>query len=137
MEKKLIEELYRNKELMGINEDTQPPSHVNVSKDGAVNFFDLESKKVYKYRLIAKALGRSFDIIVKSIDLNTGTMTYIDPDTQKEKTEVINDESKQNIIQNFRNGDNFENLHSFRTDKGIKVTINLNFVGEYPLNKKT
>jgi hypothetical protein len=136
MERKLIEELYRNKELMGLNEDTTPPSSISVSKDGTVNFFDLGNKKAYKYKLIAKALGRSFDVVIKSIDLNNGTMVYIDPDTKKEETEVINDESKQNIIQNFRNGENFENLHSFRTKKGIKVTINLNFVGEYPINIK-
>jgi hypothetical protein len=135
MERKLIEELYRNKELMGINEDTTPPSNITVSKDGIVNFYDLGAKKVYRYKLVAKALNRSFDIMVKSIDLNTGTMTYIDPDTEKEETEVINNESKQNIIQNFRNGDDLENLHSFKK-KGVNVKINLNFVGEYPLNIK-
>jgi len=135
MERKLIEELYRNKELMGINEDTTPPSHVSVSKDGIVNFYDLETEKVYRYKLVAKALNRSCDIMVKSIDLNTGTMTYIDSDTEKEETEVINEESKQKIIENFRNGDHLENLHSFKK-KGVNVTINLDFVGEYPLNKK-
>jgi hypothetical protein len=135
MERKLIEELYRNKELMGINEDTTPPSNISVSKDGTVNFYDLDAKKVYKYKLVVKAMNRSFDIIVKSIDLNNGTITYIDPNTEQEETEVINEESKQKIIQNFRNGDDLENIHSFKK-KGLNVTINLNFVGEYPLNKK-
>ena len=45
MKRKLIEELFRNKELMGLNEDTTPPSHVSVSKDGTVNFLISKTKK--------------------------------------------------------------------------------------------
>jgi hypothetical protein len=135
MERKLIEELFRNKELMGLNEDIKPPNHVNVSKDGTVNFFDLENKKAYRYKLVAKVLKKTLDVLVKSIDMNTGSITYVNPDTEKEETAVIDETAKQNIIQNFRNGQDFENLYSFKS-KGLNVTINLNFVGEAPIIKK-
>ena len=135
MKRKLIEELFRNKELMGLNEDTTPPSHVSVSKDGTVNFFDLEDKKVYRYKLVAKALGKTMEIVVKSIDLNTGSITFINPDTEKEETEIITQEAKDRIIEGYRNKQNFEDLHTLRV-KGLKVTISLNFEGEAPLSKK-
>ena len=62
MKIKLIEELQRNKELMGLNEETSP-IHVSVSKDGGLNFWDLKDKKVYRYKLVAVVGGK------KSIDI--------------------------------------------------------------------
>ena len=59
MKIKLIEELQRNKELMGLNEETSP-IHISVSKDGTVNFWDLKTKKVYRYKLVAVVGGKKY-----------------------------------------------------------------------------
>jgi hypothetical protein len=132
---KLIEELQRNKELMGLNEDTSPIK-LSVSKDGTVNFFDLKNKKVYRYKLVAVVGGKkSIDIQVKSIDLTEGTITYINPDTNEESTDKIEDKAKEDIINNYMNKEDINNLAETRA-KGFKVIINLIFVGEEPLKIK-
>jgi len=132
---KLIEELQRNKELMGLNEDTSPIK-LSVSKDGTVNFFDLKNKKVYRYKLVAVVGGKkSIDIQVKSIDLTEGTITYINPDTNEEATDKIEDKAKEDIINNYMNKEDINNLAETRA-KGFKVIINLIFVGEEPLKIK-
>jgi hypothetical protein len=130
---KLIEELQRNKQLMGLNEDISP-IHISVSKDGTVNFFDLENKKVYRYKLVAVVGGKkSIDIKVKSIDLTEGTITYVDPKDDKEVTDKVNEDAKQSIINNYMNKEDINNLAETRA-KGFKVIINLIFVEEQPLN---
>ena len=132
MKIKLIEELQRNKELMGLNEETSP-IHISVSKDGTVNFWDLKDKKVYLYKLVAVVGGKkSIDIKVKSIDLTEGTITYLDPNADEEATDKINDDAKENIINNYMNKEDINNLAETRA-KGFKVIINLVFVGEEPL----
>lgn len=129
MKIKLIEELQRNKELMGLNEDTSQ-IHVSVSKDGTVNFWNVDKKKVYKYKLVAVLGGKkSIDIKVKSIDLTEGTITYINPNTNEEETDKINDDAKENIINNYMNKEDINNLAEIK-DKVFKVIINLVFVGE-------
>ncbi len=133
MKIKLIEELQRNKELMGLNEDTSP-IHVSVSKDGGLNFWDLKDKKVYRYKLVAVVGGKkSIDIIVKEINLTEGTMTYMDPKTNEEATNKINDDAKENIINNYMNKQDINNLVETKV-KGFKVIINLIFIGEEPIN---
>jgi hypothetical protein len=133
MQIKLIEELQRNKELMGLNEDTSP-IHVSVSKDGGLNFWDLKDKKVYRYKLVAVVGGKkSIDIIVKEINLTEGTMTYMDPKTNEEATNKINDDAKENIINNYMNKQDINNLVETKV-KGFKVIINLIFIGEEPIN---
>ena len=135
MNKILLHEISRNKKLMGLNEDNQP-SNVSVSKDGTVNFWDLESKKVYRYKLIASTkVTKDMPIEVKSINLEDGTIEYIDPETEEIKVEKINQESKNNIVQNYKNGSDIENLHTFK-HKGFTVTIKLKFVEAAPLNIK-
>ena len=132
MQIKLIEELQRNKELMGLNEDTSP-IHVSVSKDGTVNFWDVDKKKVYRYKLVAVVGGKkSIDIKVKTINLTEGTIIYINPKTNKEETNKINDEAKENIINNYMNKEDINNLAETKA-RGFKVIINLVFVGEEPL----
>ena len=80
MDKILIEEITRNKELMGLNEDTTP-SKVSVSSDGIVNFWDLGEKKVYRYRLVATTkVTKDMDVKVKSINIEDGTIEYVDPE---------------------------------------------------------
>jgi len=133
MQIKLIEELQRNKELMGLNEDTSP-IHVSVSKDGGLNFWDLKDKKVYRYKLVAVVGGKkSIDIIVKEINLTEGTMTYMDPKTNEEATNKINDDAKENIINNYMNKQDINDLVETKV-KGFKVIINLIFIGEEPIN---
>jgi hypothetical protein len=133
MQIKLIEELQRNKELMGLNEDTSP-IHVSVSKDGGLNFWDLKDKKVYRYKLVAVAGGKkSIDIKVKEINLTEGTITYMDPKTNEEATNKINDDAKENIINNYMNKQDINNLAETKS-KGFKVIINLIFIGEEPIN---
>lgn len=135
MNKILLHEISRNKKLMGLNEDNQP-SNVSVSKDGTVNFWDLESKKVYRYKLIASTkVTKDMPIEVKSINLEDGTIEYIDPETEEIKVEKINEEAKNNIVQNYKNGSDIENLHTFK-HKGFTVTIKLKFVEVAPLNIK-
>jgi hypothetical protein len=130
---KLIEELQRNKELMGLNEETSP-IHISVSKDGTVNFWDLKDKKVYRYKLVAVVAGKkTIDIQVKSIDLTEGTITYINPDTNEESTDKIEDKAKEGIINNYMNKEDINNLAETKA-KGFKVIINLIFVEEQPLN---
>ena len=132
MKIKLIEELQRNKELMGLNEDTSQ-IHVSVSKDGTVNFWDVDKKKVYRYKLVAVVGGKkSIDIKVKSIDLTEGTITYLDPNANEEATDKINDDAKENIINNYMNKEDINNLAETKA-RGFKVIINLVFVGEEPL----
>ena len=132
MQIKLIEELQRNKELMGLNEETSP-IHISVSKDGTVNFWDLKTKKVYRYKLVAVVGGKkSIDIKVKSIDLTEGTITYLDPNANEEATDKINDDAKENIINNYMNKEDINNLAETKA-RGFKVIINLVFVGEEPL----
>ena len=132
MQIKLIEELQRNKELMGLNEETSP-IHISVSKDGTVNFWDLKTKKVYRYKLVAVVGGKkSIDIEVKSIDLTEGTITYLDPNANEEATDKINDDAKENIINNYINKEDINNLAETKA-RGFKVIINLVFVGEEPL----
>lgn len=133
MQIKLIEELQRNKELMGLNEDTSQ-IHVSVSKDGTVNFWDVDKKKVYRYKLVAVVGGKkSIDIKVKTINLTEGTIIYINPKTNKEETNKINDEAKENIINNYMNKEDINNLAETKA-KGFNVIINLIFIGEEPLN---
>lgn len=133
MNKILLSEISRNKELMGINEDDRP-SKVTVSKDGTVNFWDLESKKVYRYKLIATTkVTKDIPIEVKSINIEDGTIEYIEPESEETKVEKINDETKNNIVKNYKNGLDIENLHTFK-HKGFTVTIKLKFVEEAPLN---
>lgn len=135
MNKILLHEISRNKKLMGLNEDN-PPSNVSVSKDGTVNFWDLESKKVYRYKLIASTkVTKDMPIEVKSINLEDGTIEYIDPETEEIKVEKINEEAKKNIVQNYKNSSDIENLHTFK-HKGFTVTIKLKFVEAAPLNIK-
>ena len=132
MKIKLIEELQINKELMGLNEETSP-IHISVSKDGTVNFWDLKTKKVYRYKLVAVVGGKkSIDIEVKSIDLTEGTITYLDPNANEEATDKINDDAKENIINNYMNKEDINNLAETKA-RGFKVIINLVFVGEEPL----
>jgi glyoxylate utilization-related uncharacterized protein len=133
MKIKLIEELQRNKELMGLNEETSP-IHVSVSKDGGLNFWDLKDKKVYRYKLVAVVGGKkSIDIKVKEINLTEGTITYLDPNADKEATNKINDDAKENIINNYMNKQDINNLVETKV-KGFKVIINLIFIGEEPIN---
>ena len=132
MQIKLIEELQRNKELMGLNEYL-PPNHIIVSEDGKVIFWDLKDKKVYLYKLVAVVGGKkSIDIKVKSIDLSGGTITYLDPKTNEEANNKINNDAKENIINNYMNKEDINNLAETK-DRGFKVIINLVFVGEEPL----
>jgi len=135
MKIKLIEELQRNKELMGLNEDI-PPNHISVLEDGKIIFWDLKDKKVYIYKLVAVVGGKkSIDIKVKAIDLTEGTLTYLDPKTNEEATNKINNDAKENIINNYMNKKDINNLAETRA-KGFKVIINLIFVEEEPLNIK-
>ena len=135
MQIKLIEELQRNKELMGLNEDI-PPNHISVSEDGKIIFWDLKDKKVYIYKLVAVVGGKkSIDIKVKAIDLTEGTLTYLDPKTNEETTNKINNDAKENIINNYMNKKYINNLAETKV-KGFKVIINLIFVEEEPLNIK-
>ena len=135
MQIKLIEELQRNKELMGLNEDT-PPNHISVSEDGKVIFWDLKDKKVYQYKLVAVVGGKkSIDIKVNSIDLTGGTITYLVPNTNEVATDKINDDAKENIINNYMNKKDINDLAETKV-KGFKVIINLIFVGEEPLKIK-
>ena len=135
MNKILLHEISRNKKLMGLNEDNRP-SNVSVSKDGIVNFWDLESKKVYRYKLIASTkVTKDIPIEVKSINIDDGTIEYIDPETEEIKVEKINEDAQNNIIQNYKNGLDIENLHTFK-HKGFTVTIKLKFVEAAPLNIK-
>lgn len=135
MKKKLVEEILRNKKLMNINEDVKP-SKITVSSDGIVNFWDLESKKVYRYRLVAntKVTG-DMEIKIKSIDLENNTLEYIDPDTDEVKVDKISDESKNNILDNYQSEKDIDNLHTFKK-KGFTVTIKLDFIEVQPLNIK-
>ena len=135
MQIKLIEELQRNKELMGLNEYL-PPNHISVSEDGKVIFWDLKDKKVYLYKLVAVVGGKkSIDIKVKAIDLSGGTITYLDPKTNEESNNKINNDAKENIINNYMNKKDINNLSETKV-KGFKVIINLIFVGEEPLKIK-
>lgn len=135
MYKILINEISRNKRLMGINEDT-PPSKVSVSSDGIVNFWDLTEKKVYRYRLVATTkVTKDMDVKVKSINIEDGTIEYVDPQKEEIKVDKITDEAKNNIINNYKNGKDIENLHSFK-EKGFNVTIKLEFIETQPINIK-
>lgn len=135
MDKILINEISRNKRLMGINEDT-PPSKVSVSSDGIVNFWDLTEKKVYRYRLVATTkVTKDMDVKVKSINIEDGTIEYVDPQKEEIKVDKITDEAKNNIINNYKNGKDIENLHSFK-EKGFNVTIKLEFIETQPINIK-
>lgn len=135
MDKILIEEITRNKELMGLNEDTTP-SKVSVSSDGIVNFWDLSEKKVYRYRLVATTkVTKDMDVKVKSINIEDGTIEYVDPEKGEIKVEKITEEAKNNIINNYKSGKDIENLHSFK-ERGFNVTIKLEFVEVQPLNIK-
>jgi hypothetical protein len=135
MDKILIEEISRNKKLMGLNEDTIP-SKVSVSSDGIVNFWDLSEKKVYRYRLVATTkITKDMDVEVKSINIEDGTIEYVDPEKGEIKVEKITEEAKNNIINNYKNGRDIENLHSFK-ERGFNVTIKLEFVETQPINIK-
>lgn len=129
MQIKLIEELQRNKELMGLNEETSQ-IHVSVSKDGTVNFWDVDKKKVYRYKLVAVVGGKkSIDIKVKTINLTESTIIYINPNTNEEETNKINEDAKENIINNYMNKKDINNLTEIKNN-GLKVIINLIFIGE-------
>ena len=135
MKTNLIEEVQRNKKLMGLNEDTTP-SKVSVSSDGIVNFWDLSEKKVYRYRLVATTkVTKDMDVKVKSINIEDGTIEYVDPEKGEIKVEKITEEAKNNIINNYKSGKDIENLHSFK-ERGFNVTIKLEFVEVQPLNIK-
>ena len=135
MDKILIEEITRNKELMGLNEDTTP-SKVSVSSDGIVNFWDLGEKKVYRYRLVATTkVTKDMDVKVKSINIEDGAIEYVDPEKGEIKVEKITEDAKNNIINNYKSGKDIENLHSFK-ERGFNVTIKLEFVGVEPINIK-
>lgn len=135
MKTNLIQEVQRNKKLMGLNEDTTP-SKVSVSSDGIVNFWDLSEKKVYRYQLVATTkVSKDMDIKVKSINIEDGTIEYVDPEKGDIKVDKITEEAKNNIINNYKNGKDIENLHSFK-ERGFNVTIKLEFVEVQPLNIK-
>ena len=135
MKTNLIQEVQRNKKLMGLNEDTTP-SKVSVSSDGIVNFWDLSEKKVYRYRLVATTkVTKDMDVKVKSINIEDGTIEYVDPEKGEIKVEKITEEAKNNIINNYKSGKDIENLHSFK-ERGFNVTIKLEFVEVQPLNIK-
>ena len=135
MKTNLMEELQRNKKLMGLNEETTP-SKVSVSSDGIVNFWDLGEKKVYRYRLVATTkVTKDMDVKVKSINIEDGTIEYVDPEKGEIKVEKITEDAKNNIINNYKSGKDIENLHSFK-ERGFNVTIKLEFVEVQPLNIK-
>ena len=86
--------------------------------------------------MIASAkVGKEIPIEVKSINIENGTIEYVDPETEEIKVEKINEESKNNIVQNYKNGSDIENLHTLK-HKGFTVTIKLKFVEAAPLNIK-
>lgn len=135
MNKNLLAEISKNKKLMGLNEDTHP-SKISVSSDGTVNFWDLENKKVYRYKLIATTrITGEIPINVKSINLENKTIEYFEPEKNELKVDTINDETKKNIIENYKNKSDIENLYSFKHN-GVSVTINLKFIEEVPITIK-
>ena len=58
-------------------------------------------------------------------------LRVFDPN-HKEATDKINDDAKENIINNYMNKEDINNLAETKA-RGFKVIINLVFVGEEPL----
>lgn len=130
---KLKEEISRNKTLMGLNEESAP-NKVSVSSDGTINFWDLERKSVFRYKLVATTkITKPMDVKVLSIDLEKGTIQYVNPQTEETQTSEISEKAKNEISNNYMNKMDIEDLDSFK-ESGVNVTIKLQFIEVKPLN---
>lgn len=135
MKMKLKEEISRNKTLMGLNEENVP-SKVSVSSDGTINFWDLERKSVFRYKLVATTkITKPMDVKVLSIDLEKGTIEYVNPQTEETETSQIKEKAKMEIANNYMNKMDIEDLDSFK-EGAVNVTIKLQFIEVKPLNIK-
>jgi len=73
----LQEQISRIQSMMRLNEQTTDIK-AKASIEGLINFFDVDNKKVYRYRLQANVDGDyKVNIFVKSLDDTTGDLTYI------------------------------------------------------------
>ena len=113
--------------------EAQPPK-VTVMEDGIINFWDLELKKVFRYHLIASTkFTKDFEIKIKSIDIEGGTIEYIDPESKERKVEEINNDAKINIEKNYKSGKDILNIHSFKHKGFVEVTMKLKFLRIEPI----
>ena len=115
-----------------LREETTPIK-VEASIQGVINFYDLDNRKVYRYKVLARA-GKKyrFDVFVKSFDETNGEFVYTDPtdNTIGSYTfplDKLNEIKQQSTLKN-----NITNIFNFKT-KGMKVEIDLIFVEESPI----
>ena len=137
----LRENIERIREMMGMDEDK--PSdikelQIRVDKEGYIHFLDLRNGIGYRYELVAQYKhpfkGDQKDFIkVLSLDVNTRTIKYIDSETNEQKEEILPENVSQNILSNFTNKSDINNIIEFK-EMGVDVHINLIF--EYSYNLK-
>ena len=137
----LRENIERIREMMGMDEDK--PSdikelQIRVDKQGYIHFLDTKNQVGYKYKLVAQYKhpfkGPQTDFIkVLSLDVNTRTIKYIDAETNEQKEEILPEDVSQNILSNFTNKSDINNIIEFK-EMGVDVHINLIF--EYSYNLK-
>ena len=118
--------------MMRLNEQTTDIK-VKASIEGLINFFDVDNKKVYRYRLEANVDNDySINIFVKSINDTTGDLTYINPQDDSEETQQIPIDQLNQIKKDSPNKRDFDNIFSFK--KATKdIEINLVFIEERQL----
>jgi hypothetical protein len=137
----LRENIERIREMMGMDEDK--PSdikelQIRVDKEGYIHFLDLKNGIGYRYKLVAQykhpIKGEQTDFIkVLSLDVNTRTIKYVDTETNEQKEEILPEDVTQNILSNFINKSDINNIIEFK-EMGVDVHINLEF--EYSYNLK-
>ena len=128
----LQEQISRIQSMMRLNEQTTDIK-AKASIEGLINFFDVDNKKVYRYRLQANVDGDyKVNIFVKSLDDTTGDLTYINPQDDSEETQNIPIDQLTKIKDDSPNKRDFNNIFSFKK-LSKEVQINLIFVEEKQL----
>jgi len=126
MGKNIISEINRIKGIMSLIVENDENIKVSASSDGLINIIDKTNKIVYRYKLIANIGKKEETIFVKSIDINTGIITYLEPSTDIEMTKTIDPGTLTKILSEYKNKSSFFGI--FKTKKyGFEITIDLIF----------
>lgn len=126
MGKNIISEINRIKDIMSLIVENDENIKVSSSSDGLINIIDTVNKVVYRYKLIANIGKKEESIFVKSIDINTGIITYLEPSTDVEMTKTIDPNTITKILSEYKNKTSFFEI--FKVKKyGFDITIDLIF----------
>jgi hypothetical protein len=126
MSRGIINEINRIKKIMSLIVENDETVKVLASSDGLVNIIDTVDKIVYRYKLMANVGKKQEMIFVRSIDIVTGVITYLEPNKNVEMTKTIDSNTITKILSDYKNKTSFFEI--FKAKKyGFDITVDLIF----------